>query len=95
MCIRDSIKGVELSASVPFEIFLPVLDGFGATASASFNKSEIRPQNFAIDVPGLSKSVVNATVYYEKHGFSARVSQRYRGDFLGEVPNYNLSLIHI
>lgn len=86
------IKGVELSASVPFEIFLPVLDGFGATASASFNKSEIRPQNFAIDVPGLSKSVVNATVYYEKHGFSARVSQRYRGDFLGEVPNYNNAL---
>ncbi len=34
--------------------------------------------------PGLSKIVANATVYYEKHGFSARVSQRYRDKYRGE-----------
>jgi iron complex outermembrane receptor protein len=38
-----------------------------------------------ITVPGLSKWVGTAEAYYEKHGFQARVSYRYRSSFLGEV----------
>ena len=33
----------------------------------------------------MSKIVANATAYYEKHGFSARISQRYRSDFNAEI----------
>ena len=36
--------------------------------------------------------MINTTIYYELHGFSARVSERYRGPFLGEVPAYDSSL---
>jgi iron complex outermembrane receptor protein len=36
--------------------------------------------------------VINSTLYYEKYGFSARVSNRYRSQELGEVPSFDSSL---
>jgi len=83
------IKGLEASLSLPGEIVTPMLDGFGVVMSASQNESEVKPDGTtAIAVPGLSEKVINSTVYYEKHGFSTRVSSRYRGDFIGEVFDY-------
>ena len=41
-----------------------------------------------IPLPGLSDNVWNATLYYEKHGFSARVAGRYRSEYIGEVTNF-------
>ena len=43
-------------------------------------------------IPGLSTKVINSTLYYEKYGFSARVSNRYRDDFVGEVPAFDATL---
>ena len=43
-------------------------------------------------IPGLSTKVINSTLYYEKYGFSARVSNRYRDEFVGEVPNFDATL---
>ncbi len=87
------IEGLELTASVPGELVAPWLDGFGVIVSAAFNQSSVNPTGTSkIDVPGLSKQVINSTIYYEKYGFSARISNRYRGDFLGEVPNYTNTL---
>jgi iron complex outermembrane receptor protein len=87
------IKGAEFTVSVPGEMIHPILDGFGAILTASFNDSEINPSGSAvIPVPGLSEKIINSTVYYEKHGFSARVSSRYRGDFTGEVPDFTNAL---
>ena len=87
------IQGLELTASLPGELVNPMLDGFGLTASAAFNQSAINPGHLGvIDVPGLSKTVINTTLYYEKYGWSFRISDRYRGDFLGEVPDYTNSL---
>ena len=87
------IEGIELTASLPGEVIWAPLDGFGLIVSASFNQSAINPTGTnSFDVPGLSKRVVNTTIYYEKYGFSARVSSRYRGDFVGEVPDYTNSL---
>ncbi len=42
-----------------------------------------------ISLPGLSKRVYNFTAYYERSGFEARVSQRRRSDFIGEIGNFN------
>ena len=39
---------------------------------------------FTATVPGLSKWVVNSTVYFEKSGFETRVSHRYRSSYLAE-----------
>jgi len=85
-----SLSGLEFAASVPLEMVHPMLNGFGVTANASFTKSEIsivdqRFGSLAIPLPGLSKRVFNLTAYYENDGFSARISQRYRSDFVGEI----------
>jgi iron complex outermembrane recepter protein len=88
------LQGLELSASIPGELVSDYLDGFGVILSAAFNDSSVDPAGDGsnYDLPGLSRRVINSTVYYEKHGFSARVSSRYRGDFVGEVPDFQNSL---
>jgi TonB-dependent receptor len=90
-----TLKGLELSASMPLNLLTPVLDGFGVIASATFSDSSIKIQEPGtsigdnIPLPGLSKRVTNLTVYYEKAGFEARVSQRKRSDFVGEIGNFD------
>ncbi|RYY22286.1 MAG: TonB-dependent receptor, partial [Sphingomonadales bacterium] len=42
-----------------------------------------------ITLPGLSKRVYNLTAYYERNGFEARISQRRRSDYIGEIANFN------
>jgi iron complex outermembrane receptor protein len=88
-----SIKGLELTASLPWDTFTPTLEGFGMILSAAWNRSAINPTGLLEEpLPGLSPKVINTTLYYEKHGFSARVSNRYRGEFVGEVPKFDSSL---
>jgi iron complex outermembrane receptor protein len=99
------VSGVELSLSVSGAMFSDALDGFGGIVSATFLDSELKYsidvpvavgsdeiQSIEFDdpVPGLSEEVYNATVYYEKQGFQARVSWRSRSDFLGEVAGLSL-----
>ena len=93
------MQGLELTASLPLNMFTPVLDGFGIVASATFNDSNITipPDDSNVSsvgsapiaLPGLSKRVYNFTAYYEKAGFEARVNQRRRSDFIGEIGNFN------
>jgi iron complex outermembrane receptor protein len=84
------VKGVEFAASMPGSLLTPILDGFGATFSASYTDSSIQPNptDRTAPIPGLSKTVANLTVYYEKNGFSFRISDRYRSKFLGEVSGF-------
>jgi iron complex outermembrane receptor protein len=82
------IKGAEFTLNLPLDIVTEALDGFGVYVSASKTESEVEPNGPGSGVtplPGLSEEVVNSSVYYEKNGFQARVSNRYRSDFLGEV----------
>ncbi|MFA4894250.1 TonB-dependent receptor [Brevundimonas sp.] len=81
------IQGVELAISTPFDVFSPWLEGFGATFSLSYTDSEIvpNPGNPSQPLPGLSRTVGNLTVYYERDGLQARISNRYRSEFLGEL----------
>ena len=81
------IQGVEFAVSVPFDLFWAPLEGFGANFSASWTDSDITPNpgNPSQPLPGLSEEVSNLTVYYERDGFQARISNRYRSEFLGEL----------
>ena len=92
-----TLKGLELTASLPLDLFTPALEGFGIVASASFTDSSIRirdPESASsvgsgdITLPGLSDEVYNLTAYFERGGFEARVSQRKRSDFIGEIGNF-------
>lgn len=81
------IQGVELAVSVPFDMVWEPLEGFGMTFSASWTDSDITPNpgNPSQPLPGLSEKVSNLTVYYERDGLQARISNRYRSEFLGEL----------
>ncbi|RYZ69658.1 MAG: TonB-dependent receptor, partial [Lysobacteraceae bacterium] len=67
------LQGLELTASLPLDLFTDALQGFGILASASFTDSNIKirdPDSASsvgsgdITLPGLSKRVYNLTAYY-------------------------------
>ena len=92
------LQGLELTASLPFNLWSQALDGFGIVASASFTDSNItirdpESRNSVgdgdIGLPGLSDQVYNLTAYYERNGFEARINNRRRSDFIGEIGNFD------
>ncbi|WP_426192973.1 TonB-dependent receptor [Massilia sp. DWR3-1-1] len=90
-----TLKGAEVSGSMPFNLVSPMLDGFGIQASYSYSDSDIKIEDPSsnigtnIPLPGLSKNTSNLTLYYEKKGFETRISQRRRSDFVGEIGNFS------
>lgn len=96
------LKGVELAVSLPGELLSDALRGWGTSLSLSQTDSDITiydPPSGTnsvisttglghIPLPGLSKTVWNATVYYESSGFAARVATRARSKYIGEVVNF-------
>ncbi len=93
-----NIQGVELSASLPFNLLNKSLDGFGLQASYAYTSSSVNlpTSAFAVDgvatgsipLPGLSREVADLAFYFERWGFSARVAARHRSSFVGEVADY-------
>lgn len=83
------VEGIEFAAALEGSMLHEALDGFGIVMSASKLRSSIKDQNpdptvsTSRDVPlnGLSGRSNSLTVYYERDGFSARFSQRYRSPF--------------
>lgn len=85
------LKGVELAVNLPGDLFSDVLRHFGTALSLAQTESNITiydPPSGSnsvvsttglgnIPLPGLSKTVWNATVYYEDGGFAAR-SRRFQ-----------------
>jgi iron complex outermembrane receptor protein len=86
------IRGAEFTASIPLDLISQALDGFGFITSASWTDSRVTlgsstdPTVAQITtIPGFSRWVVNSTLYFEKGGFEARLSHRFRTSFLGEL----------
>ncbi len=98
-----NLRGVELSASLPGDLLSEVTRDFGLQVSLALTDSSITvydppsgsnstiPTNGLgnIPLPGLSKTVWNATFFYEHAGFSARVSTRARSNYIGEITNFS------
>lgn len=96
-----SLRGIELTASAPFNLVAPVLDGFGASGSISTTGSSVNMPNLiglnpsnqvpsggqTIPLPGLSTHNAKLTLYYEKGGFSAFIANNYRSTYVGSVAN--------
>ena len=93
-----NIKGVELNADIPFSLVTSWLDGFGLQLNHSDTKSSVKLPvtgfngadlgNLDIPMPGLSRKVTNAKLYYEANGFQIGVARKYRSKFLGEIRDY-------
>ena len=84
------LYGVEVAGTIPFDAFTSALEGFGVTGSVAYTQSKIHPTpgEPASALPGYSKWVANGTAFFEKWGFNARASVRYRSTFIGEVSGF-------
>jgi iron complex outermembrane receptor protein len=63
------------------ELISESIKGFGVQLGGAYTKSGIKPwgpTSGTAPIAGLSEKVAQITVYYEQHGFSARLSNRYR-----------------
>ncbi|KRG39353.1 hypothetical protein ARC20_13785 [Stenotrophomonas panacihumi] len=83
------MRGVEAAVTLTGDLFSEALDGFGVQLNGSYTESSIDPDPNdntpgTDTIPGLSKVVANATLFYEKYGWGARISQRYRDPYRGE-----------
>lgn len=83
------LYGGELAITMPFVNITPALEGFGVTGGVSLTESKVEDANGnQTQIPGYSKWVVNGTAYFERWGFNARVSARYRSTFLGDFTGF-------
>ena len=81
--------GAELGMTLPFDVLTSTLDGFGFTGGVGYTETKIEDAGGAItQIPGYSKWVANGTLFFEKYGFNARGSVRYRDQFLGEFTGF-------
>ncbi len=79
------VYGFEISGVLPLKVLTPALDGFGVIANYANTTSKIKFSNgHTITLPGLSKDVFQAQIYFEKYGFNARASFTHRGQYLGD-----------
>ena len=79
--LKGQVKGVELQFSLPLRQLSPALDGLGLVGGAAYTDGALDDGSA---VPGLSKYVYKLTGYFEKSGFSARVSLNKRTGYLSE-----------
>jgi len=76
-----NLRGLELSVTLASELIAPSVKGFGVEMGGAYTDSSVKPWGpTGGDAPiaGLSRKVANITLYYERAGFSARISERYR-----------------
>jgi iron complex outermembrane receptor protein len=76
------ITGLEFTLNLSSEMFSNI-KGFGLTMNGAYTDSSVSPWgpgNGNAPIQGLSRKVANATFYYERKGFSARISDRYRSE---------------
>jgi TonB-dependent receptor len=83
-----SVRGLELTLSLDGSLFSKSLDGIGVVFNRTLAASSLYDKNGTEVVPeGLSGRSSNLTLYYERDGFSARVSERYRSPFTSTYRN--------
>ncbi len=83
------LYGGELAITLPFNNISEALDGFGVTGGVGYTKTKIEDAQGNVDqIPGYSKWVANGTAFFEKWGFNARGSVRYRSTFLGDFTGF-------
>lgn len=74
-----TVQGFELTYQQPFTFLPAPFDGFGFQGNYTYVDSD--------EIRGFSPNAYNATLYYEKDRFSARVSAAYRDAYQTDAPN--------
>jgi len=81
------LQGIEISLNARLDNYIEgFFSGFGASLNVALIESEYTtPEGNIFALPGQSDTNYNASVFYEDHGFSARVTYRYRSEWLDET----------
>lgn len=81
--------GAELAVTLPFGNVVPALEGFGITGGVGYTETNVQDAGGnETAIPGYSRWVANGTAYFERAGFNARGSVRYRSTFLGDFTGF-------
>jgi len=79
-----NISGIEADVQIDSEVLTGgAIKGFGVELNGLLVDSSIKPwgpDNPSAPLPDMSKKTANVTLYYESHGFSARVSEHYQSE---------------
>lgn len=79
---KGKLYGAELSYLQQWSFLPSPLDGFGFQGNvALIDGSFDTPDRKGAPFPGTSQTIVNASLFYEKYGLSARVSYQWRDDW--------------
>jgi TonB-dependent receptor len=83
------LSGLEFNLLASGEGFLPgPFDGLGVNANVTLLDSEFETNGGTkFSLPGTSETIFNASLFYEKFGFSARVNYQYRDAWLSTTEN--------
>lgn len=97
---RRHLYGAEVTGSHAFSYLPAPFDGFGVTGGYNYvdadfefpDPSTVGPYVDPANLRGLSRHTANASLYWEKHGFSLRASYLYRSDYSKPNSNTNRSV---
>ncbi len=87
---NGTVTGVEFNLQHQFDFLPGALGGFGVQGNLTLLDGEFdAPDGMGgvekLTFPGLSDTIVNASVFYEKYGISARVSYQWRSEYLDTI----------
>ena len=84
------LKGIEIQYQQPFTFLPGFLSNFGFIGNVTFVDSDVNYGTAGRNrLTGQSKNTYNATLYYEKGPFQARVSAAHRSKYLLSFPGAN------
>lgn len=80
---EGKLYGIELAYLQQF-VFLPApFDGFGFQGNLALLDGDFKaPDGRTAAFPGVSDTIVNASLFYEAHGLSARLSYQWRSEWI-------------
>lgn len=91
---NGKLYGVEFNYQQQFAFLPAPFDGLGFQGNltlldGSFNTQVVNgAQQTGIPFQGMSDTIANASIYYEKHGISARISYQWRSDWLDALGGF-------
>lgn len=91
------LAGIEFNWQQTFDFLPGWASGFGVFANYTLTDAEIETtQSYAgrnaFVLPGQSDEIYNVALFYENHGFSARISYTHRSEFLEAINATNAGL---
>lgn len=86
---HGKIYGVEFNVLKQFDFLPGALDGLGFQGNLTLLDGDFdTPAEQNIAFQGMSDTIANASIFYEKYGVSARVSYQWRSDWLDSLGGF-------